>query len=251
MIEGNKHMVATRRAVLRSLLMAGTVLMVPGVVLGREYGRGAGIPWEPGAGDIPHHGVTDARFLSADEFATVAAIAARLIPSDDDGPGAEEAGVATFIDRQLASFYGQAQHWYMKGPFVEGATTQGFQSPHPPAVLYRTALAELDAYSADWRGDTFRNLSADDQDAILSAMEKEEIDFEGVAAKTFFDLILENTIEGFFADPIYGGNRDMVAWRYVGFPGARYDYREFVDHGGKSLDLPPVSLMGRPAWSVE
>jgi gluconate 2-dehydrogenase gamma chain len=239
----------SRRQVLTSLLLAGTSLAFPLSAISREYGSGRGVPWEPMSGDVPHHGTRDAWFLTPDERATVAAICARLIPSDDDGPGASEADVVTFIDRQLAGFYGRAQHWYMQGPFPEGAATQGFQSPHPPAQLYRLALAELDAHCERQRGAAFGALPEEEQDQVLTQIESEEVTFSNVSAKTFFDLILENTIEGFFADPIYGGNRDMVGWHYVGFPGARYDYRDFLAHGGARIDLPPVGLMGRPGWS--
>ena len=95
----------------------------------------------------------------------------------------------------------------------------------------------------------FVDLSEDQQDTVLTGLDEEEIQFDGVSAKVFFDLLLKNAIEGFFADPIYGGNRDMIAWRYIGFPGTRYDYRDFVDHRGKAIPLEPVSLMGRPGWS--
>lgn len=239
----------SRRQVLVSLLLAGTSLAFPSSAFSREYGRGGGVPWEPMSGDVPHHGTRDARFLTPVERATVAAICARLIPSDEDGPGATEADVVTFIDRQLAGFYGRGQHLYMQGPFQEGAATQGFQSEHAPARMYRLALVELDRHCEARYGAPFRALAEQDQDETLTGLENEEVTFERVSAKTFFDIILENTIEGFFADPIYGGNRDMVGWRYVGFPGARYDYRDFLDHGGARLDLPPVGLMGRPEWS--
>lgn len=244
-------MIIPRRSVLKSLLLAGTALAVPGLGFGREYGRGQGVPWEPMAGDVPHHGTFEASYLTSAERATVAAICARLIPSDEDGPGATEADVVTFIDRQLAGFYGRGQHWYMKGPFAEGAATQGFQSEHAPAALYRLALVELDLHCDQEFGAPFGSLSEDNQDRILMGLDEEEITFDSVSAKAFFDLVLENTIEGFFADPIYGGNRDMVGWQYVGFPGARYDYRDYLNHGGARLDLAPVSLMGRPGWSRE
>lgn len=239
----------SRRSALRGLVMATTALVLPAGVFGRDYGRGAGMPWEPGEGDRPYHGTRPARFLTAEEAATVAAIAARLIPSDEDGPGAPEADVVTFIDRQLAGFYGRGQSWYMQGPFPEGLATQGYQSPHAPAQLYRLALAELDAHCQATLNARFADLEADQQDSILTEMDGGQLTFEGVSAKTFFDLVLENTVEGFFADPIYGGNRDMVGWRYVGFPGARYDYREFVDHNGTRIDLPPVGLTGGPHWT--
>jgi gluconate 2-dehydrogenase gamma chain len=61
-------------------------------------------------------------------------------------------------------------------------------------------------------------------------------------------LLLQNTLEGYFADPIYGGNRDLGAWRMIGFPGARYDFRPFVSRFGEAYRLPPVGLMGRSEW---
>ena len=238
----------TRRQTLRLILMAGTALTASRV-LAAEYGRGAGMPWSPMSGEVPYYGTGADRFFSRDERLAVAAICARLIPSDEDGPGATEADVVTFIDRQMAGFYGRAQHWYMQGPFAEGTSTQGYQSEHPPAMLYRLALAELDEHCRAQRGGAFAELTEDDQDAVLTGLDEEEITFERVSAKAFFDLILENTVEGFFADPIYGGNRDMVGWRYVGFPGTRYDYRDFIDHNGAAIALEPVSLQGRPGWS--
>lgn len=190
-------------------------------------------------------------FFTAAERACVRAISARLIPSDDTGPGAEEADVVTFIDRQLAGFYGRGERWYTKGPFSEGTEQQGYQFESPPAGLYRKALAALDAHCRrTHEGKAFDELGAEAQDGILTAMEEGELEFEGVAAAVFFELVLDNTIEGFFSDPIYGGNRDMVGWRLVGFPGARYDYRDYLDHDGKRLDIPPVGLAGRPEWKT-
>lgn len=238
----------TRRRALTVLLMGGTMLAAPRL-LAQDLGRGAGMPWKPFTASPPYHGVSNAVFLNPDERAAVEAICARLIPTDEDGPGATDADVVTFIDRQLAGFFGRGQNWYMKGPHHEGLSTQGYQSEHPPAMLYRLALAELDAYCEAEFGGAFATLDQSVQDEILTGLDEEDIEFESVSAKTFFDLILENAIEGFFADPIYGGNRDMIGWRYVGFPGTRYDYREFVNHNGSRLAFDPVSLTGRTGWS--
>lgn len=239
----------SRRQIVGYLLTAGTALFAPGGVLGAEFGRGMGMPWRPLRGEVPYYGTQPGRFFLPHERNAIAAICARLIPSGDDGPGATEADVVSFIDRQMAGFYGRAQHWYMQGPFRKGTATQGYQSEHPPARLYRLALAELDLHCRAERGGPFVDLGEAQQDEILHAMDRRKITFGRVSAKTFFDLILENTIEGFFADPIYGGNRDMVAWRYVGFPGARYDYRDFVHHNGAAISLAPVGLTGRPGWN--
>jgi gluconate 2-dehydrogenase gamma chain len=207
------------------------------------------IPWLPGQADTPH-GLEAAHFFSSDEARCIDAIVARLIPSDENGPGAREANVTGFIDRQLAGFYGRGQRWYMQGPFAEGTDTQGYQSEFPPAQLYRRAIAALDDYTREqFAGRRFAELSEEEQDEILGALEDGEIEFDGVSASDFFELVRENAIEGFFSDPIYGGNRDMIGWKLVGFPGARYDYRDFLNHNGAPIDIEPVGLMGRPAWN--
>jgi gluconate 2-dehydrogenase gamma chain len=59
---------------------------------------------------------------------------------------------------------------------------------------------------------------------------------------------MQNTVEGFFSDPLYGGNKDMAGWKLIGFPGARYDYRPYVSRHGEKLDLEPVGIMGRSGW---
>ncbi len=210
-----------------------------------------GIPWTPGQAPQPR-GFDGARFFTAAERRCVDAMTARLIPSDDTGPGAREAGVTDFIDNQLAGQYGRGERWYMRGPFSDGTKQQGYQSDLPPAELYRHAIEALDAHCRDrFDGKVFADLPADEQDAILKRIDDEELERDGVSAKLFFGMLLDNTVEGFFCDPIYGGNRDMVGWKLVGFPGARYDYRDFLDHNGNPIALEPVSLKGRPGWNVD
>ncbi|PSC05949.1 twin-arginine translocation pathway signal protein [Alsobacter soli] len=209
------------------------------------------VPWAPSQADAPH--AIDPGgyiFFTPQEAALIEAAVARLIPADDLGPGAKELGVPTFLDRQLAGEYGRAERWYMLGPWRQGSDNQGYQSRLTPAQLYRYAIKQLDAHVSSIKdGRRFANLATEDQDALLSDLEAGKVDLGGVSGKAFFDLLLQNTIEGFFADPIYGGNRNMEAWRMIGFPGARYDYRDFVAKHGERFPLPPVGLQGRPAWS--
>ncbi len=80
-------------------------------------------------------------------------------------------------------------------------------------------------------------------------MEDGKLDLQGADAKTFFKLLLQNTKEGLFSDPIYGGNKDMAGWKMLGFPGARYDYTDWVDKRGVRYNLPPTGIMGRPGWT--
>ena len=189
------------------------------------------------------------RFFTAAERRCVDAIVSRLIPTDETGAGARDAGVTDFIDSQLAGFYGRGERWYMRGPFADGLDTQGYQSEHPPAGLYRAAIKALDAHCQGTLGNSFAELPENKQDELLARLEEGELELDGVSAKAFFNMILENAIEGFFSDPIYGGNRDMVGWKLVGFPGARYDYRDFLDHDGAAIAMEPVGLKGRPGWN--
>ena len=235
----------SRRIFLSRSLYAGTALTATESLartLSQDY------PWLPGAADQPR-AYPDARYLTAAERRCVDAITARLIPSDAEGPGAREAGVADFIDSQLAGFYGRGERWYMRGPFAQGSDEQGYQAELPPAGLYRKAIEALDAHCRDRFGDrAFADLTEEEQDALLGRMEEGALELDSVGAKGFFSLVRENAIEGFFCDPIYGGNRDMTGWKLVGFPGARYDYRDFLDHDGERINLEPVGLNGRPAW---
>ena len=209
------------------------------------------IPWSAGAANSPNVASGQGyQFLSSDEVAFIDAAIARLIPADELGPGAKEAGATIFIDRQLAGAFGAAQSWYMQGPWADGEETQGYQSRMTPAQLYRAAIKAIDEHCRRSFGDkTFSALSADQQDQVLSGLEKGEISLGAVKAKSFFEAFLQNTVEGFFSDPIYGGNRDMVGWKLIGFPGARYDYRPYVKQHNKRLPLEPVGIKGRPGWN--
>lgn len=188
-------------------------------------------------------------FFTPAEAALVEAVVSRLIPKDELGPGALEAGVAIFIDRQLAGPYGEGDHFYLKGPSPHGEATQGWQMPKP-ADVYRAGIFEMNRHANESHGGDFARLSVDFQDAILKSLESGETKFKGgVDTKAFFTLLLQNTIEGFFADPLYGGNRDMAGWKLIGFPGARYNNRPHVLQHGAAYPLPPVSLRGRNDWT--
>lgn len=188
-------------------------------------------------------------FLSNEEKVFLEAAVARLIPADELGPGALEAGCVLFIDRQLAGAYGRADRWYMQGPWAAGDAQQGMQSRMSPAETYRAGIRAVDNYCrAQFTGKNFNELAPDDQDQLLAALEKGKAELKDVKAESFFAMLLQNTIEGFFADPLYGGNRDMIGWKMIGFPGARYDHREVVEKHGEPYKLPPVSILGRKAW---
>lgn len=244
--------ISRRRLLLQSLMAGVAVIATRASLSAHEFRGGKGMLWQAGVADEPYYGIDAEPFLTPDERSALDAFTSRLIPSDETGPGAHDADVLTFIDRQLAGYYGRGQRWYMQGPFPEPLDTQGYQSEQPPAQLIRDGLAALDTYCRDeHEGRSFAELSEDEQDAVLTALDEEDVEFEGLSAKAFFDFVHEITIEGFFADPIYGGNRDMAGWRLVGFPGARYDYRDYLGHNGAAIDMSPVGLMGRPEWNSQ
>jgi len=209
-----------------------------------------GMPWWPDAGDPPKQvNAGPWTWFTPEEGSAVEALADRLIPPDPKWPGGKDAGVATYIDAQLAGPYGSSRGLYMRPPFHEGTKEQGPQSPLTPAARYRRALAALDKYcKAKFGGKAFRDIPDDRKDEVLTGLEKGSVQLEGTSGKAFFEMLWTNTKEGFFADPVYGGNRDMVGWRMLGFPGARYDYRDWVLRHNERYPLPPVSIRGhRPA----
>lgn len=183
-------------------------------------------------------------FFNAAEWAFITAAVARLIPSDATGPGALEAGVPEFIDRQMDQVFGHGALWYMQGPFVESAPEFGYQAKLPPRDVYRAGIAAVDAHCrAHFGGKTFAQLDAGQQDTLLKALESVALTLETLSSKTFFGFLLQNTKEGYLSDPMHGGNKDAAAWRMIGFPGARADFTDWV---GKPVTypLPPVTING-------
>ncbi len=158
-------------------------------------------------------------YLNPAEVIFIEAAIERLIPADDLGPGAKDAGVANFIDRQLISSWGTHGRCYRTGPWIEGTPQQGYQLPLTPQEIYRAAIREINAYCSHRYGKLFGFLGDELQDEVLEAVESGGIELATVPSKTFFALLLRNTKEGFFSDPIHGGNRDKAGWRLIGFPG--------------------------------
>jgi gluconate 2-dehydrogenase gamma chain len=213
--------------------------------------RGA-VPWAEGTADVPPGALgTGYGYFTPAEVAFIEAAVERLIPSDPIGPGAVAAGVPFFLDRQLAGKFGQGDHFYLVGPWAKGTPEQGYQGRFTPAQLYRAAMAAIDRYvGAHFTGATFTTLASGDQDSLLKGLESGAIQLDGgVDGKTFFAMLLQNTKEGYFSDPIYGGNKDMAAWKMIGFPGAHYDYKEWVSRHGERVPFLQVGFKGRPGWT--
>ncbi|MES2353625.1 MAG: gluconate 2-dehydrogenase subunit 3 family protein [Pseudomonadota bacterium] len=181
-------------------------------------------------------------FFNAAEVALIAAAVERLIPADENGPGALDAGVPSYIDKQLSGAWGAGERLYRSGPWHSGTPSQGYQLPFTPAELFRNALRGINENLSRAGKAAFAKLSAQDQDAYLKSLQSGNIDLAGVPSKVFFESLLGLTIEGFFSDPVYGGNRDMTAWKMIGFPGAYAAYYHLVDQHGIAYNRPPMSL---------
>jgi gluconate 2-dehydrogenase gamma chain len=210
-----------------------------------------GLPWMPGSGNPPA-AVTPGgwHYFTAQEAATVEAFVDRLIPADELSPGGKDTGCAVFIDRQLAGPYGHFDGYYMSGPFQKGTKQQGPQSLVTPAQQYRTALAALDKACRDkFGGKNFTDLADDQKDDAIKSLEDGSFKLEGTDSGDFFKLILKDTQNGFLADPIYGGNKDMASWKMIGFPGAHYDYRDWIDRHNERVTLPAIGIKNHPNWS--
>jgi gluconate 2-dehydrogenase gamma chain len=242
----------------RRELITGTALALTAEGLTHSVGADGAIiqgelPWKAGFESTPreaHPGPW--QFFTPAEAAAMEALADRVIPPDPKTPGGKDAGCAVFVDRQLAGPYGDREGEYLQGPFTQGTKQQGPQSSQSPRALYRSALAALDRYCREHAGGrSFAELSAQQQDALLTGLEAGTLTLEGANGQTFFQQVVKDVQQGFFADPIYGGNRDMCAWRMIGFPGARYDYRDWVLRHNERYPLPPVSIAGRPQWTIQ
>lgn len=191
--------------------------------------------------DVEAPGKTTYLFFNAAEVAFIEAACERLIPADESGPGAQGAAVPNYIDKQLAGAWGAGERLYRSGPWQPGTPTQGYQLPFTPAELFHVALRAINL-DLEAHGTPFNDMSGEGQDAYLKSLESGARDLDGVPSAVFFDMLLKMSVEGFFSDPVYGGNHNMVAWRMIGFPGAYADYYEAVDRHGVTFEREPMSL---------
>jgi gluconate 2-dehydrogenase gamma chain len=215
----------TRRSFVAAI---GAATALPGTALAASAGRTAG---------------TKATYLffNAAEAQFIEAACERLIPADESGPGAIGTDVPNYIDKQLGGAWGAGERLYRSGPWHPGTPSQGYQLPFTPAELFHAALRAINR-NLESQGVSFGTMSGDAQDAYLKSLERGAHDLDGVPSAIFFDMLRQMSVEGFFSDPVYGGNRDMAAWRMIGFPGAYADYFEAVDRHGVKFERAPMSL---------
>jgi gluconate 2-dehydrogenase gamma chain len=204
-------------------------------------------PARPAAAPPPQHVAAEPEpllTLTATEAAFVTAAVDTLIPADELSPSGSDCGIVTFIDRQLASDWGGGAKMYRSGPFHKGKPEQGYQLALTPRQFFQTGIAEANAWSQKTYGKELDRLSPPDQVAALKAMEEGKAEFVSLSSRAFFNSLLSITMEGFFSDPAYGGNRNCVSWKMLGFPGLPATYaQKFEAYRDKRYVAPQRSIV--------
>jgi gluconate 2-dehydrogenase gamma chain len=171
----------------------------------------------PSAQPLPA-GAKHGAFLNDEEAATVAALAERIMPGAPGKPGARDANVLNYIDLALAGAYAELQEFYRHG------------------------LAALDAHSRKTYNQSFAQLTPARQDEVITALEDGKApSFTWPSARNFFETVRTHTMEGMFADPIYGGNKDFAGWNLVGFPGVQLTFTQADLQSKQAFSRAPMT----------
>jgi gluconate 2-dehydrogenase gamma chain len=185
-------------------------------------------------------------YLKPQEVLFVEAVVDHMVPKDELTPSGTEIGIATYIDRALAGSWGKGDRLYMQGPWGKGTPNQGYQLPLTPAALYRAAIAGSNAYCRKtFGGQSFDKCTAEQKETFLKDLQAGKITLDGgLPGRAFFGVLYENVMEGFFGDPIYGGNKDKIGWKMLGFPGVMANNAENVKQysDGRRFPANPVSI---------
>lgn len=232
-------------------------------------------PLNPDVPLAPHHPPdnTVLRTFTSHEARTVEALTARILPGTPDDPGAREAGVTTYIDNMLAYQEGFTETTYREPPYAQLYTGDmpsedadqyqtvwvsadqieryGYQAILSPREVYRLGIIAVDSYARSTFDAPFINLNEDQQDSIIEAMVSGDatVGFEQFSSQSFFALLRRHTAEGMFSDPTYGGNRDMVGWKLIGYPGAQRAYTQYDMQTETHTPREPQSLVQLHAFS--
>jgi gluconate 2-dehydrogenase gamma chain len=181
--------------------------------------------------------------LTATEAAFLSAAYDTIIPADPLSPSGTDCGLVTYIDRQLAGAWGSGARMYRSGPFLPSKPEYGYQLPLTPREYFAVGIKATNAWTTKTYGREFDRLSPADRAATLTAMEQSRAEFEGIEAKPFFEALLQSAMEGFFADPIYGGNKNKVSWRMIGYPGLPATWAtKALEYRGKKVTIEPQSI---------
>jgi len=159
-------------------------------------------------------------FLNLEEAAFIEALVDHMVPADELTPRGTDLGINIYIDRALAGGWGKGERLYLQGPWKQGAPSQGYQLPLTPADLYHAGIAAANAFCVKTYGKSFDKITESQRQEFLLGLQAGKVAFEnGLPARVFFTTLYQNVMEGMFADPIYGGNKNKAGWKLIGFPG--------------------------------
>jgi len=210
---------------------AATGGVTPQTALAQQPGAAPAVP-------APVYG-----FLNLEEQAFVEALVDHMIPADDLTPKGTDLGVNIYIDRALGGAWGQGDRLYMQGPWKNGAPSQGYQLPLTPAQLYRAGIEATNAHCVKTWRKPFDKLTDAQREEVLVALSAGKLDFGALPSRTFWTTVYQTVMEGMFADPIHGGNRNKAGWKMIGFPGALAVNRENVEkYRDKPFPADPVGI---------
>lgn len=168
-------------------------------------------------------------FTNMEDFNVLKAATERIFPADEERPGAIDLLVPFYIDHQLAGAYGNNARVYMQGPFYPGEPTQGYQSRLNRNEIFDIGIKGLQDYSQKTYEEKFVDLEPEQQDEVLVAFENDEVKLRGTSSAFFFGLLRTVTLEGIYADPLYGGNKDMEGWKMKEYPGDQMTYLDVIE----------------------
>jgi gluconate 2-dehydrogenase gamma chain len=158
--------------------------------------------------------------LGPDEAAFVEAMVNVMCPADQMTPNGVDCGLAIYIDRQLAGGFGKGDRLYMRGPWKQGKPQLGYQIPLTPEKFFKAGVAAAQEVCTKRFGKLFDLLPSTDADAFLQDLAGDKLPHPRVTLASWFnDLAYPLFVQACFADPVYGGNRDKVFWRLIGYPG--------------------------------
>jgi len=181
--------------------------------------------------------------LTAPEAAFLSAAYDTFIPADALSPSGTACGLVIYMDRQLAGAWGNGARLYRSGPFLQGKPEQGYQLSLTPREYFAAGIKAANAWSRKTYGKDFDRLAPAERDAALKTMEAGKAEFADFNAKPFFEALYQSAMEGFFADPVYGGNRNKVSWRTLGYPGLPAAYaNKALEYRGKKVVIEPQSI---------
>ena len=231
----------------RRTFIKNSGLTVGGVVLGGALGSLLGKDSSTQTQETAVHSEATASnanialmYFTPDQYRITEAAAERIFPKDENGPGAKELLVAYYIDHQLSRCVGYGIKRIFIRSFLPGEPTQGYQGRQNRQQIFEIGLKGIEDQSLKTYEKSFIELSEEEQDAILSEFADGKVKLKGISSAHFFGVLSTATIEGAYADPLYGGNANMEGWKMKNFPGHQMSFLNIIEK--EFTKIEPMAL---------